>query len=168
MKDVYSRAVFGLVAIIIIFMFPIIFIGLQMQRTAETRANEYTEAFVDNCRASAFFTDYEYEKYLTEMGLLGVTWDIDFYHYSTVNYPDGEGGFVTSELVNNREDIEGVLYSDLTQDITKYEMKKGDRIEIIATSTSEFAGVGFLHIFDKGKPTKIYIQCGEQIDNYTD
>ncbi len=168
MKDVYSRAVFGLIAIIIIFIFPIVFIGTQMQRTAETNANSLTEAFIDNCRASAFFTDYEYEKYITEMNLLGLTWDIKMYHYSTYYYSDGEGGLIKAELVNDREDIANVLYSDTAQDITKYVMKKGDRFEIIATSTSEYAGVGFLKLFDRSKSPAIYIQVGEMIDNYAD
>ena len=166
--DYYGKAFFGILAVCAMFLAPIIYLGFQMQGTAEVRANEYTEEFIDNCRASAYFTDKDYEDYITKMGLLGVTWDIKMYHYKTTYSPDGTGGVIATEIVHTRDDIANALYSDLSEDITRYDMKKGDRFEIVAVSKSEFAGVGFTHIFDRGGINKIYIQCGEQIDNYTD
>ena len=164
--DAYGKLTFGLIAILVLFMFPTIFMGLQMQRSAETRANEYTEQFVDNCRSTGFITYHDYQAYMDKMSLLGLSWDVQMFHYSVSYTRDAHDKLVATDTVKTKEDIATVIGNATGNG--RYTMKKGDKFEIIATSKSEIMGASFVHIFDKGQQQKIYIQCAEMIDNNPD
>ena len=172
--DYYGMAVFGLIAVLFLFLFPVIYSGYQMQDTAKVQANEYTEEFVDNVRASAYFTDRDYENYITKMGLLGSNFDIEMYHYSEVYSPETDesnnptGRILRYETVHDRNDIADTLYSNLTEDISRYELKKGDRFEIVVTQRSQNAGARLSDLFTRGGFIPYSFRIGEQIDNYTD
>lgn len=154
MKDYIGEVFVGIFCIIIMFLAPLFLIQDRMQKSAETKGNQLIETFVDDCRATGYFTDRQYENLITELGLLGLKWDVDINHYSQVFVPNGMGGIEVVEYVYDRNDIATELYSDLTEDISRYEMKQGDSIEVVATADIMFGS--------------IYVQCGERIDNNID
>lgn len=167
MKDAYSKIVFGFFFILLVFFVPTIMMGYHYTLSAQTKANVIVEEFVDNCRSTAYINENEFTKLQTDLQHLGLSWKVEVYHYSPALIPISETEFLTVEAVKDYNDIASVLYQS-TGKPNRYNMKKGDRIEVVATSTTEYTAVKLAKIFLPSLKNPIYISCGERIDNSVD
>lgn len=169
MKDEHFATVFfGIIAILIMFVVPVVLVGYNRRLSAETKANEIIEEFIDDCRATAYFTENGYEDLQTKLDALGCRWDVSIYHYSTQYEADANGKVYTYEVVYDTKEIGDKLYEDMNVGVAKYEMKYGDKIEVKAVSKTEFMGVNFASLFVGGLENRIIIDLAEQIDNNAD
>lgn len=153
---------FGILAILILFIVPICLSGYNKRISAETQANEIIEEFIDNCRASAYFTENDYNNLYKHLEDLGCRWNIDVYHYSKQYASDG-----MFEEIHDSNDIGEYFYTNGIGNVARYNMKLGDKIEVRAVSKSEFMGVNLVKIFVPME-SRIFIDMSEKIDNNID
>lgn len=160
----YSKLFFGAMAIIFMFVFPIMIMGYSRRISAETRANSLVEEFLENARSTAYFTENDYEMLYNDLYSLGVNWDLEILHYSQRLVLNAEGNFESRDMVYTTSDILST-FDNSPEPIVTWELKKGDKLEVRADSKSEFMGLSIFKLFAPSFKDFIHIQDCTLIDN---
>jgi hypothetical protein len=101
--DTYDDLVDIIIAILVIFLFPLLYFGLKQEAIIQTVVSAKTTELVDEIRSNGFLTRERYDEYLEELSKTGRIYDVSIRHRQLVHEP--EYRFRTPEEVIEEQDL---------------------------------------------------------------
>lgn len=129
-----------LVACIVIFILPMIWMSITTDQILERKAAAYTAQFAETVSNQGYIDDELYYRFVTELSATGGTYDIELMHEQDIMEPEYVGGIFTGNVMT----YESETY---TGDIIKaidargaYLMEIGDVLTVTVTRRAESVG----------------------------
>lgn len=102
MDNIYEEIIEIIVAIAIIFLFPLIYFGQKQDSLIKTIATKESQEFVDEVRSKGYITKDMYDNYLDDLSKTGMLYEVNLEHRRHLHEP--EYRFRTPEEVAEEQD----------------------------------------------------------------
>lgn len=179
MRDNVSIIIAAIVGGILVVLMPLISILERQDNMTYNVALTLTTNFVDEIRSKGFIDKKSYNDYMGKMAQTGCLYEYQIEAHKKIIIPvsDDDGNIITGKyeedtLIQNKKDIEAVLYSTDTQDVKSSEKKEvylfdeGDEFYIKVKNTNATSS-SMLYKFISGQSneTVINVSYGGIINN---
>ena len=141
MSDTLITVIAIFIAIILMFVFPLMSVAERNDDIAELAVQTATTEFVNNVRTSGVVTEHEYGSFIQTLGATGNSYDVDIELKILDKNLSSKVGQANAEKIG-----ENVYYSIYTSQIeeilgnnalgNKYKLKEGDMISVTVKNTN--------------------------------